>query len=372
LRIFNLLRGLSEQHLVSLITFTEHDNQPTPRALSELCQEVRQVPTRFYNANSLRALLGLLSPKPRVLVDRHVQEMEDLVRQAIQTGSFDLAIASQWYMAAYLEKNHSVPAIFEEVEVGVFRDKVNRSKEPIQRWRHRMTTLKMQSYFRNLVPRFGACTVASSNEQRIVRKMVPGYEPVEIIPNGVMVSDYDGFRMQPEEGTLVFSGSFRYEPNYQAMYWFMDAVYPLIAQKVPDLKVTITGQHDNRPLPHDEHVWRTGFVRDVRPYVAEAWGSLAPLQVGGGTRLKILEAMALGTPVVATSKGAEGLDAVPGEHLLLADKPEEFAEAVIRLMQDESLRCHLADNAYRLVREMYDWPVIMPRFLNLAERVANT
>jgi len=107
----------------------------------------------------------------------------------------------------------------------------------------------------------------------------------------------------------------------------------------------------------------------VRPLIASAWASIAPLQQGGGTRLKILEALALQTPVVATSKGAEGLDARHDEHLLIADAPDEFANQVVRLLQDPALRQRLAANGARLVSEQYDWANVMPRFLNLVEQI---
>jgi glycosyltransferase involved in cell wall biosynthesis len=115
----------------------------------------------------------------------------------------------------------------------------------------------------------------------------------------------------------------------------------------------------------------TGFVDDVRPLIAQSWISVVPLHTGGGTRLKILEAMALGTPVVATSKGAEGLDVQSGRHLLIADTPEAFAQSAIRLLKEPELRRQLAKSAYQLIREKYDWAVVIPRFLALTERVAH-
>jgi glycosyltransferase involved in cell wall biosynthesis len=154
------------------------------------------------------------------------------------------------------------------------------------------------------------------------------------------------------------------------MTWFLQEVYPRIRAQAPDVSLTITGDHAGLPLPPADHVTLTGFVDDVRPLIAAAWVSLVPLRVGGGTRLKILEAMALGTPVVATSKGAEGLDAQHGEHLLIANGPEAFAESVIRLLQEPGLRRRMADNAYQLVQEKYDMAALMPRFLDLVERVA--
>jgi glycosyltransferase involved in cell wall biosynthesis len=153
------------------------------------------------------------------------------------------------------------------------------------------------------------------------------------------------------------------------MQWFLSEVYPIVQARVPAVKLVITGKNNAATLPAAENVTLTGFVEDIRPLIASAWISLAPLQVGGGTRLKILEAMALGTPVVATRKGAEGLEAADGEHLLVADTPAQFAEAVVRLLQDRKLRQKLATNSCQLVREQYDWSVIMPEFLDLVEEV---
>jgi polysaccharide biosynthesis protein PslH len=104
--------------------------------------------------------------------------------------------------------------------------------------------------------------------------------------------------------------------------------------------------------------------------IARSCASIVPLHTGGGTRLKILEAMALGTPVIATSKGAEGLAAQNTEHLLVADQPTAMAQAVVRILREETLRRRLADNAYHLVQEQYDWERLMPRFLDLIEQVA--
>jgi glycosyltransferase involved in cell wall biosynthesis len=169
---------------------------------------------------------------------------------------------------------------------------------------------------------------------------------------------------------LIFTGSFGFGPNYDAMTWFLREVYPRIQAEVPDVSLTITGDHKNLPLPPATNVTLSGFVDDIRPLLAAAWLSLAPIWSGGGTRLKILEAMALGTPVVATSKGAEGLDVEHNVHLLIADTPQTYAEAVLQILRQPELRERLAACAYELVRQKYNWPTVMPRFLDLVDRVA--
>ena len=129
----------------------------------------------------------------------------------------------------------------------------------------------------------------------------------------------------------------------------------------------ITGNHGGKKLSDDPNISLVGYVDDIRPLIASSWISLAPIFSGGGTRLKILEAFGLRTPVIATSKGAEGLEVQHEKHLLIADTAETFAQETIRLLNDDELRSELTSNAYQLVKEKYDWQVIIPKFLSLIE-----
>jgi glycosyltransferase involved in cell wall biosynthesis len=138
------------------------------------------------------------------------------------------------------------------------------------------------------------------------------------------------------------------------------------------VRLTITGDDAGKTLPAAANVLRTGFVEDVRPVIARAAVSIAPIFTGGGTRLKILEAMALRTPVVSTTKGAEGLDIEHGRHLLIADTAEVFADAVLSLLRDAQFRQGLAERAYQLVTEKYDWAAVMPLFLNVVHDSVHT
>lgn len=368
LRIYNLLRGLARAHSVSLITFGDETESTIPHALAKLCEPVRVIPQKLYNAHSRKAVLGLFSAKPRVLVDRHLPEMEAQLRSELAYGGYDLVIASQWYTAAYLEDLPGIPAIFEEAEMGIFQDKLNQAGDSLAKMRHRLTHWKLQTYYGRLLHRFGATTVVSNSEKKLLMEKVPQYSPVVVIPNGVSLDDYRHLNPEPQPGKLIFTGSFSYSPNYEAMLWFTSKVLPAVRAAVPEVELCITGEAAGRSLP--EPVRHLGYLRDIRPEVASSWASLAPLHTGGGTRIKILEAMALRTPVIATSKGAEGLDVQPGVHLLVADTPEAYAEATIRLLKDPGLRRRLVDNAYELVRMKYDWNVIMPHFLDLAEWVS--
>jgi glycosyltransferase involved in cell wall biosynthesis len=170
----------------------------------------------------------------------------------------------------------------------------------------------------------------------------------------------------------VYAGALTYHANYDAAQYLLADIYPRLAAKVPGLTLRVTGGTrgvDLDALPTHPGVHYTGYVPDIRPVVARSWVSVVPLRVGGGTRLKILESMALGTPVVSTSKGAEGLEVTHGENILIADDPRDFADSVTEVLQSPALRARLASGGRRLVETTYAWDIVGPRLRALVEQV---
>ena len=187
---------------------------------------------------------------------------------------------------------------------------------------------------------------------------MPGYEGLAIVPNGVDLEVNSGDFGAPRPDTLIYSGALTYDANFDAMAFFLRDVFPLIRARRPNVHLRITGGYQGVPieqLPLGTGVELTGYLDNIQLAVAQSWLCVVPLRVGAGTRLKILEAMALGTPVVSTSKGAEGLEVTHGEDILIADEPEEFANGVVRLLEDRDLRARLSINGRRLVEETYSW-----------------
>ncbi len=370
LRIFNLLRGLAQVHEVTLLSFADQLEVDAGAAeLRAVCRQVQVLPWKAYNPNSRRARLGFLSLTPRFVVDTYSQEMGRHIEALLAADNYDLVIASQLDMAVYSRCFGRTPALFEEVEVGVLYENFVRAESLWPRLRHGLTWAKHRRYLASLLQDFQLATVVSDRERDLLAAQVNGHRPVEVIPNCVDLTSYQAIQGVPESDTLIFTGSFTYQPNYEAMRWFVGQVYPHIQAEAPAVRLQITGNHADLPLPPARGVSLTGFVADVRPLLRRAWVSVAPLHTGGGTRLKILEAMALGTPVVATSKGAEGLDVQAGQHLLIADTPQDFAAQVIRLLREPGLRRRLAENGQQLVQQRYDWAGVLPRFLDLVDQV---
>lgn len=375
LRVLNLLRGLAEHHRVSLLSFADEPvveaDYPT---VQSICDRVVVVPWKSYHPQSWRARLGFFNRTPRSLLDTFSPEMAAQLDTVLKGEHYDLIIGSQLGSLIYAPHFHNLPALLEESELGVFHTRYSNATSLQEKARAGLTWFKYRRYIASQMQYFRGSTVVSDQERQLLKLAAPTMQDVEVIPNCVTVADYAqdhlAAHQQPKLNSLIFTGSFGYFANYEAIRWFMSEVYPLIQQGEPATSLTISGDHGNRPLPPATHVTLTGYVDSVRPLIANAWCSIAPLQSGGGTRLKILEAMALRTPVVTTTKGAEGLDAEDGKHVLIADTPTAFAQAVLRLFHESGLREKLVENSYTLVCNRYDWSVTMPRFLNVVERVA--
>jgi glycosyltransferase involved in cell wall biosynthesis len=176
----------------------------------------------------------------------------------------------------------------------------------------------------------------------------------------------------PEPDTLIYPGALSYDANFDAMAYFLRDVFPIIKTARPKARLRITGKADadrRAQLPDVDGVEFTGYLPDIRPVVGRSWAEVVPLRKGGGTRLKILEALALGVPVISTSKGIEGLDLEADQHALIADSAPGFAAQTIRLLEQPELRARLVEAGRQIVREHYDWRVIGQQFNDLIQSV---
>jgi glycosyltransferase involved in cell wall biosynthesis len=205
--------------------------------------------------------------------------------------------------------------------------------------------------------------VSVADRERLAAN-APGMRDCDV-PTGVDTAYFTPNGTAEEPARLVFTGSMDWHPNDDAMRWFIDAVLPRIRAAVPGVSLAIVGRKPGRPLIEAARraaVEVTGTVDDVREHVARAAVFVVPLRIGGGTRLKIFEALSMGKPVVSTTIGAEGLPLEEGVHLVRADGPAAFADAVVALLRDPARRRALGQAGRRLVEERYGWPQVARRF----------
>jgi glycosyltransferase involved in cell wall biosynthesis len=263
-----------------------------------------------------------------------------------------------------------VPIIFEELELAMLADAAGPGTLPAQRLRAALTYWKTRRYVALAMRRCAGATVVSTAEERLARQIAPPGLPVAVVPNGVDLAGCAGPWPPPAPDTLIYPGALSYDANHDAVAHFIGAILPRIRCERPEVRLRVTGRATEAQiasLPQADGIEFTGYLDDVRPAVAGAWAEVVPLRKGGGTRLKVIEALALGTPVIATRKGAEGLDLMPGRDLLVADAPEEFAAAALRVLGSPALRVELASAGRRAATD-YDWGHSVDRLCALLER----
>jgi glycosyltransferase involved in cell wall biosynthesis len=376
LRVYHLLRALCNRHEVTLLSFTFDTARPDKAdALQAICRSVQVVAANPFAVNRAGALTTFLSMRP--MASRPIPAMSQLVTAEWRRRTYDAVIASTEIMADYALMAPSAATKVLEEHNSLTRwiaERYRGQRNPLQRARYWASWQKRRWYESRYYPRFDLVTMVSQEDRRTTTELLQSGGPrVEIVPNGVDCDHNRPGLAQPRPESLVYNGALTYNANYDAMQWFLAYVFPHIKQAVPGVTLAITGSItgvDTAGLALDDTVTLCGYVDDIRFPVAEASGCVVPIRQGGGTRLKILEAMALGTPVVSTSKGAEGLEVTPGHDILIADEPAEFAHQVIRLLRDAALRAQLAYNARRLVEQLYDWQQIGRQFNSIIEAAA--
>jgi len=372
-RIFNLLRALSREHQITLLSFNDQpDKSPDVDGVNPYCDEVITIPWKSYKPDSIKALLGFFSLKPRFILDTFSTEMAGNIQKILKKNTFDLIIASQIEMASYYKYFNGQSAIFDEIEIGVPLERYARATSFARQIRQGLTWFKHKKFLTWLLKSYDICTVTSAQEHYMLLENGIRGEKIIVIPNCVDLVDYQDYAGTEKTNTIIFAGSFRYQPNYEAMVWFLEKVFPDILDAVPEIQLIITGDHMNLPLPQVKNVTKTGFVDNIRSLIGKSAVSVVPMRTGGGTRLKILESMALRTAVISTSKGAEGLEITHQQNIILADEPSDFAEAVVGLVQDTQLQQSVAKQGFHLVEEKYSLETLTERYqvvLDLAKRL---
>ena len=365
IRAYHVLRALSAEHEVGLLSFkdVEIDNGWLEH-ISDYCAWVEIIPRDAFAMGKLGSIFGLFSTRPRAMAASYSKPMSSRLKELARTWQPDLVFALTINTAPYAA---ALPPIMRVVDVDnllarMLYEEYMAENNLVRRIRRYLAFIKLQRYERALFSQFDLALVTSLQD----RQNLMGYVPLEssqigVVPNGVDLDSYH-FRSDSSEGSLLaYTGALTYFANFDAMQYFLEDIFPTILAQVPDTRLEITGSTmgvDLESLPNFDQVTFTGYVDDIREILKRARLCIVPLRKGAGTRLKILEAMAAGVPVVSTSKGAEGLEVEHEVHLLVADHPQAFARETVRLLNDQTLRNQLARNARQLVEEKYDWTMI--------------
>ncbi|MBL0275918.1 MAG: glycosyltransferase [Anaeromyxobacter sp.] len=371
-RTFHLLEEMTRRHEVTALALGSPEDEARVRQqIGHQCREIVYVDGRVPRWVSLvtRIRLGLTgrSLLRQQVSARFQRALDELVRRE----RFDLVILS-FPGLTYYRLPPGIPTITDthNVEYDIWRRYASQSRGLVARAYHRYQAWLMKRDELAACRGGDALLTTSERDRDVFQADLPA-QSIHVVPNGVDLDFFTPPPVEPRPNSLVFCGLMNWAPNDEGMTFFLDRVFPLVQQEVPDATLTIVGANASRALQRraTDRIVVTGYVTDVRPYVAAGQVYVIPLLVGGGTRLKALEAMAMRKPIVTTSVGCEGIDLVQGESALFADAPEGLAAAIVRLFREPALRAHLADRASALAHQQYGWRSIGDRLDAIAGEV---
>ena len=378
IRVFNLLKQIGEKSDVTLLAL---ETQPTDaEGVTELQQlgiQVHLVPNApTLPRVSFGTLVNAFRKRQPITVARYdLPVYRQKFRELVATKNFDL-VHYEMFHTAQFHTEVDLPSVLSQqnVDSAIWRRLCGETANPFYKFAYWTQQLAFQRYERVLSPKFDAVTCTSDIDAAVFQRHC-SEDNIEIIPNGVDVTHYQPDFTSEAPAHLIYIGSMDWYPNEDAVAFFADEVLPGIQDKVPDVQFSIVGGNPSarvQRLAAREGVVVTGRVPEIKPYFAEATVFVVPLRIGSGTRLKILEALAMGKAVVSTSVGAEGLDLKDGEEIFIADEPTPFADAVTRLLTDASLRRTVGENGRARVEQDYDWRSIGEKLHTLYESLIKT
>lgn len=382
IRNYGLLHGLHNAgHQVTLLSFAGENIDPSGTPLAQLCTQITTVPVP--NRTKPQRILDLfLSTQPDLTRRLRSQRFVQALCLILEAQAFDLVQFEGLEMTRYIPivrqyqplarlcyDAHNAEYTLQEVIARV--DQQTPQRWPAALYSH-IQARRIKNFEQHICQQVDL-VIAVSDEDALALKNFRPDEKVTVIPNGIFVAEYvhpvSAFDLGHQ--ALVFTGKMDYRPNIDAMLWFTDEVLPGIRIQKPDATLYIVGQkpHPRITALSAAHIMVTGQVEDVKPYLYAAAVYIAPLRMGSGTRLKILEAMAAGCAVVATDLAAAGLPPAIRQHLVIASTPTDIHKSIVTLLEKPEQGLTLGKHAQEAVQHDYDWSVLIPNLLTAYEEI---
>ncbi len=379
IRTYQMLRQLRRDHHITYLTLDDGSADPDARerALEEYCHELVCVPHRtnrkFSAAFYVELARNVFSSQPYFMAKYRSSEMRRKIEEFTARGKFDVVVCDFLVPGINMpEQVGCATVLFQHnVEAMIWRRHYEVQPAPLKKLYLREQWRKARAIEAAACRRFDSVIAVSSEDAAMMRREY-GVKNVGDVPTGVDTEFFRPQRTGEAKGNkLVFTGSMDWLPNEDAIEYFVTRILPRVKERVPGVTLTVVGRN---PYPklielsrRDASIEVTGRVPDVRPYMDDAAVYIVPIRIGGGTRLKIYEAMAMELPVVSTTIGAEGLPVQTGSDLLLADAPEAFADRVVELLADRAFAARLGAQAAETVRTKFGWETVARRFAELCE-----
>jgi len=346
-------------------------------ALKELCEEVHiyELPWEKSALSRCRLLWqSLLSKLPLEVNWFKYNSLRPLIQKIAQTKAIDVAYFDTLGLAEYLSAMGRQAKVLNhhDIESTKMERRARVERNPIRRIFAWVEGKKLRTYERHNCPKFDVNLAVSEVDRRALLSHCSNLK-VEIIPNGVDTHFFAPRGNRADAKTLMFSGTMNYYPNVDALRFFLTRIWPLVKKISSDMRLLIVGKNPRgwiQQLPkRDPRISVTGYVEDTRPYFEQAGIYICPIRDGGGTRVKILDALAMAKPVISTTLGCEGIEVTPGKNILIADTPDQFVQCIEILVKDGGLRERLGVEGRKLVVVKYSWEAIGARLCDLFSKL---
>lgn len=372
IRTYHLIKGYAQNGWqVDLLSFCKPEEQGIVfPELHAVCSNIRLVP-REKSYSGMDLLKGLLFPLPFLVYNYQVRDMALAAEGLVRNNEYQLVQIEDVVMAQYLSgpmRQAFRILDMHNVESSLLLRFAANNGSYLKKAYAWLTAAKLQRYESKVSAKVSQVLVCSEEDQDTVRGN--GLQTqIRVVPNGVDCDYFQPIALDSASRDLVFVGSMDYHANISGAIFFVRHILPLIHRKYPDVHFYIVGKNPPPSISSlaNKRVTVTGIVPDVREYLKKARAVVVPLLVGGGTRLKILEAMAMARPVVSTCLGAEGIGAVDEQHILLANEPAQFAKRVLQLFDDIELSRTLGSSASRFINQNYCWSTIQKELISFVQ-----
>jgi polysaccharide biosynthesis protein PslH len=361
-RVFNLIRHLSQAHQISLLAYNrEPVSREQEEVLKKYCANLITIARPpVFSPGNLTAYLTTRNPFMHVINGRNQLLVRAIDRES-ERWQPDLIHVEHFHMADCLLRSRAAgryPKVIGEqgVEYLILERLAGVTKNPVKKAAVLTEAKRIKPFEIDICNRFDSCIEVSREDKEIIEQ-AGVKRPVQVVINGVDTEYFASGGKAPAGPAIIFVGTFKFFGNQDAVKWMLSEVWPQVKARQPQAVFYIVGNQPPAWLRqiNDPGIKVTGWVPNLDEYMQKSMVVVAPLRMGSGTKLKILEAMSMGKPVVATGIGAEGIGAVDGRDLLVRDDPRQFAEAVAGCLNDPELAERLGKNARELIREHYSW-----------------
>jgi sugar transferase (PEP-CTERM/EpsH1 system associated) len=367
IRSYHILRELAKRHSVTFFSYYAEHPSDIHEQLTQLFERAVYIPLRIPIPRSRGEICHfarhMWSPLPYSVAKHSQTTVVSALRNLLQESSYDVVISDFVIPGAVIPGDIGCPKIIftHNVEAQIWHRQFKTAFNPIWKVVAWSEYRKMLRYERLCLENADHVFTVSENDRSMFARFIDR-QHITVIPTGV---DTEYFRPAGDGGQankLVFTGAMDWMPNEDAIVYFAGEILPLIRQEIPQVTLTVAGRGPSRRLlalaVANKCIRVTGRVTDIRPYMAEGSVFVVPLRIGGGTRLKIFEAMAMGKAIVSTSIGAEGLPVIHGKDIVMADTPRNFARSVIDLLRRPEQRKNLGLSARQRVEEQHSWNAV--------------